>query len=173
VAGGLNAPLIVTAELGRDDFAWLNALRRQHYPPERNRVPAHLTLFRTLPPSAEGEIRQVLRTLAGRPMPKAVIACTMDLGGGVAFRVASDQLDFLREEMADRLGGLLTMQDSAGWSAHVTIQNKVSPRQARALIAELGDRYTMRPLRISGLGLHRYLGGPWETLRLFPFRGSS
>ncbi|HEU5286581.1 MAG TPA: 2'-5' RNA ligase family protein, partial [Sphingomicrobium sp.] len=36
--------LIVTAELGAEDFAWLDALRRRHYPPERNRVPAHLTL---------------------------------------------------------------------------------------------------------------------------------
>ena len=28
-----------------------------------------------------------------------------------------------------------------------------------------------RPLAISGLGLHRYLGGPWEKLAIYPFRG--
>ena len=62
-------------------------------------------------------------------------------------------------------------QDRAGWSAHVTIQNKVAPRDARALVAALGSTYDKRPIRIAGLGLHSYLGGPWETLRTFPFRG--
>jgi hypothetical protein len=168
VAGG---PLILTAELAPPDFAWLNDLRRRHYPPDRNRVPAHLTLFRTLPPSAEGEVRQLLRTLAAKPRPRARIAGLMDLGGGVAFRIASDELDGIRAEIANRLQGLLTEQDAAGWSAHVTIQNKVSPREARALMTSLGDSFTQRPVRIGGLGLHRYLGGPWETLRTFPFRG--
>jgi hypothetical protein len=95
----------------------------------------------------------------------------MNLGGGVAFRVASDELDAIRIEIANRLSGLLTAQDRAGWSAHVTIQNKVPPREARALIQALGSQFDRRPVKIAGLGLHRYLGGPWETLRTFPFRG--
>lgn len=166
-------PLIVTAELGRDDFAWLEGLRRRHYPAERNRVPAHLTLFHSLPPSAEAEVRTLLARLAERRAPNAFIAGVMDLGGGVAFRIGSHELDRLRGEMADRLAGLLTAQDQAGWSAHVTVQNKVAPRDARALAAALGPTYDRRPVRIAGLGLHRYLGGPWETLRTFPFRGLS
>ena len=59
-------PLIVTAELGSDDFAWLNGLRRQHYPADRNVVPAHMSLFRALPPSAEAEIRHVLAEIASQ-----------------------------------------------------------------------------------------------------------
>jgi hypothetical protein len=169
VAAGVTAPLIVTAELGRTDFAWLNELRRRHYPPERNRVPAHLTMFRTLPPSAESEIMQILRTMAARPAPTAFIAGVMDLGGGVALRIASDELDLLRAEMIDRLHGLLTPQDSSGWTPHVTIQNKVELRTARLLMRALGTEHIGRPLRISGLGLHRYLGGSWETVRAFPF----
>ena len=164
-------PLIVTAELGAQDFAWLDGLRRLHYPPERNRVPAHLTLFRTLPPSAEPELERLLRSAASRPSPAAFIAGVMDLGGGVAFRIASDQLDLLRDELADRLHGLLTPQDSSGWSAHVTIQNKVEPRVARALIEALGTEHVRRPLHIAGLGLHRYVSGEWQTLRRYPFRG--
>ena len=102
--------------------------------------------------------------------PRAWIAGVMNLGGGVALRIASDELDRIREELAQRLRGLLTAQDSSGWSAHVTIQNKVSPREARALIEALGNQLDGRPVCISGLGLHRYLGGPWESLRTFPFR---
>ena len=163
--------LIVTAEFAPADFAWINDLRRRHYPVERNQVPAHLTMFHAIAPSAEAELRQILRTMAEQSPPRAWIAGVMDLGGGAAFRIASDDLDRIREEIAHRLRGLLTAQDSAGWSAHVTIQNKVPPREARALTKALGGQFDRRPVRISGLGLHRYLGGPWETLRTFPFRG--
>ena len=162
--------LIVTAELAPPDIAWLNDLRCRHYPAERNQLPAHLTMFHAIPPSAESELRQLLRVMAEGSPPRAWIAGVMNLGGGVALRIASDELDRIRKELAQRLRGLLTAQDSAGWSAHVTIQNKVPPREARALIQALGNQFEGRPVRISGLGLHRYLGGPWESLRTFPFR---
>ena len=163
--------LIVTAELGPADLAWLNDLRRRHYPPDRNRLPAHLTMFHTLPPSAEQELRHLLAGLASRGPPKAFIAGLMNLGGGVAFRIASEGLDRIRAEIAERLVGLLTAQDRAGWSPHVTIQNKVSPRDAKSLIQALQGRFDSRPIKVAGLGLHRYLGGSWETLRAYSFRG--
>ena len=164
-------PLIVTAELAPEDFSWLEALRRHHFPPERNQLSAHLTMFHSLPPSAEGEIRQALKSLSKDPAPRAFVSSVMNLGGGVAFRIASEKLDRMRGYIADHFHGLLTAQDAAGWSAHVTIQNKVAPRVARELIDALGTTYDRRPVRISGLGLHRYLGGPWERLQVYPFRG--
>ena len=162
--------LIVTAEIG-SDFGWLDDLRQRNFPPERNRLPAHLTMFHAIPPSAEQELRRILQGFATFPPPRAWIAGLMNLGGGVAFRIASEELDAIRAEIAERLHGLLTAQDSAGWSAHVTIQNKVLPRDARALMMTIGDRYDRKPLDLPALGLHRYLGGPWERLRTFPFRG--
>ena len=170
MAGELARPLIVTAELGTD-FGWLEDLRQRHFPIERNQLRAHLTMFHAIPPSAEAELRQILISFATQPRPRAWIAGLMNLGGGVAFRIASDELDAMRAEIAARLRGLLTAQDSAGWSAHVTIQNKVPPRDAKALMLSLGDRYDGRPIDLPAIGLHRYLGGPWETLRTFPFRG--
>lgn len=171
MAGALARPLIVTAELGATDFAWLEGLRRRHYPAERNQVAAHLTMFHALPPSAESEVRHCLAQLTSAPAPRAFVAGTMNLGGGVALRIASEDLDRLRAELAERFHGLLTAQDSAGWSAHVTIQNKVPPRDAKALLLAIGGQYDRRPITISGLGLHRYLGGPWETLHNYAFRG--
>jgi hypothetical protein len=162
--------LIVTAEIGSADFAWLDGLRRAHYPSERNQVPAHLTMFHALPPSAEAELRGRLARVAQRPRPKATIAGLMDLGGGVAFRVVSTDLDLLREELAADLEGLLGPQDRGGWRPHVTIQNKVAPKVARALKDSLGRSFGSRPLAISGLGLFRYLGGPWERIAVYPFR---
>ena len=168
----MNAPLIVTAELGPEDFAWLDGLRRRHFPPEPNQLPAHLTMFHALPPSAEPEIRARIARLAAAPPPAATIAGVMNLGGGVALRVVSDALNAIRDDLASALHGLLAAQDSAGWRPHVTIQNKVAPKVAKALAGALERDFAPRPLRIAGLGLHRYLGGPWETLRAYSFRKS-
>jgi hypothetical protein len=162
--------LIVTAEIAQRDFSWIEGLRRAHYPPERNLVPAHLTIFHALPPSAESELRERLSRLARRSPPAATIAGLMDLGGGVAFRVVSTGLDGIRDELAADLHGLLGAQDGGGWRPHITIQNKVAPKVARALKASLERSFASRPLTISGLGLQRYLGGPWERVASYPFR---
>jgi hypothetical protein len=167
----LSGALIVTAQLAPDDFAWLQGQRRAHYPPELNLVPAHLTVFHALPPSSEAEVRSRLAELAKRRAPVARVERLMDLGGGVAFRVASPELDRIREELAYELHGLLGAQDSGGWQPHVTIQNKVAPKVSRALMATLERNFRPRPLGISGLGLHRYRDGPWEDIATYPFRG--
>ena len=95
----------------------------------------------------------------------------MDLGGGVAFRVVSTDLDVIRRDLTLDFRGLLSAQDSGGWRPHVTIQNKVAPKDARALIAKLERDFRPVPLGIAELGLHRYLGGPWERLETYSFRG--
>jgi 2'-5' RNA ligase superfamily protein len=162
--------LILTAEIAQRDFSWLEGLRRAHYPIERNQVPVHLTIFHALPPSSEQEVRTRLPRLVRSPPPAARIEGLMDLGGGVAFRVVSPDLDRIREELAADLHGLLGAQDSGGWRPHITIQNKVAPKVARALMQDFERQFEPRPLTIAGLGLHRYLGGPWERVALHPFR---
>lgn len=161
--------LIVTAELGPQDFAWLDGLRRRHYPPERNRVPAHLTLFRTLPPSAEEEVRQSLSRAAGAPPPPAELAGPMALDSGVALRVSSPALEAIREDLAREFHGLLTSQDSGPWVPHVTIQNKAEQREARALLKEMRETFDRKSLAIRGLSLVRYVEGEWEPLGDFRF----
>ena len=164
--------LIVTAELGARDFAWLDQLRRAHYPPERNQVAAHLTIFHSLPPSATGELQSRLKRLAAAASPRASIEGLMDLGGGVAFRVVSTELDRIREDLLNDLHGLLGAQDLGGWRPHITIQNKVPPKESRALVQSLERGFAPRPLSIAGLGIHRYMGGPWERVAIYPFRGT-
>jgi len=163
--------LIITAEIGERDRSWIDQLRRDHYPAERNRLPAHLTMFYALPPSAEGEARRTLASISSGPQPSAALEGLMDLGGGVAFRVVSQELDEIREELAERFYGLLGAQDIGGWRPHITIQNKVRPSDARDLKARLEKEFRTRALQISGLGLYRYLDGPWEKVASYSFRG--
>ena len=168
----MSTPLIVTAELGATDFAWFDALRRRHFPPERNQLAAHLTMFHAIPALLEDELRHRLAMLAAESPPlRATVMGLMDLGGGVAFRIASDELDAIRAELADALRGSLTQQDSHGWRPHVTIQNKVAPKVARATLAGLDLDFAPRPLDIAGLAYHLYEGGPWRLGRRYPFRG--
>ena len=95
----------------------------------------------------------------------------MDLGEGTALRVESAELEDIRHDLALALQGLLMPQDQAAWSPHVTIQNKVEPREARRVQAELKARFNPRPLAIRALGTWLYRGGPWEPLKTYPFRG--
>jgi len=158
-----SAPLVVTALFGRHDQAWFNALRREHYPPERNRVEAHLTLFHQLPPSAGDELKQRLaRETRGVRAPRAKVTGLMSLGGGVAYRIESPELVRIREGLAEAFVGLLTAQDAGRWRPHVTIQNKVRPLLAKTVLAALSRDFVPREVEIAGLASWWYRGGAWE-----------
>ena len=156
---------------GDGDNGWLQELRRTHFPPERNQVPAHLTLFHHLPPGVEHELGQRLAVYAAAPAPRASIVGVIDLGAGTALRVESEELEDIRYDLAQAFTGLLTPQDRANWRPHITVQNKVEPREARRLQQQLRSTFEPRPLSIKGLASWRYLGGPWEPIRSHVFRG--
>lgn len=166
------SPLIVTAELPPDLHRWATALRRQHYPPERNMLEAHVTLFHALPPQIEDELRSLLARLAGEfaPLP-ARLDGVMSLGGGTALRIDSPAMLDLRAGIAEHFRGLLTAQDSHPPRLHVTVQNKVALGEASALQSELAAQLRPRDFAFPGLALFRYRGGPWEPVRRFAFRG--
>lgn len=163
-------PIIVTATFGDGDNGWLQDLRRTHFPPERNQVPAHLTLFHHLPPGVEAELGRRLAQVTASPPPRATIAGVIDLGHGTALRVESEMLETIRADLTEAFHGLLTPQDQAPWRPHVTIQNKVEARTAKTLQRQLRLDFEPRPLAISGLTSWRYLGGPWEEIRRHAFR---
>lgn len=167
----MSGALIVTAALGAEDFAWLDGQRRAYFPPERNQLSAHLTMFHALPPSAEAEAGRVLAREASARPPRATVAGLMNLGRGVAYRIVSDELEEVRRNVAECFHGFLTAQDGQGWRPHVTIMNKAEPVAAKALLRELEASFSPRPLKVAGLELHRYLGGPWERLGRWSFRG--
>ena len=168
----VTAPIIITAEMGKTDQAWANGLRRAHYPPERNRLDAHITLFHHLPPSHLPEIKSRLAALAGEcPPPVAHLTEVMMLGRGVAYRIESPELLSIRDELAAELRGLLIPQDQARPRLHITVQNKVEPTTAKALHTRLSATFKSRPLAISGLAAHYYRGGPWEHIGSWSFRG--
>lgn len=171
-AAQLHAPLIVTAELPEDLQSFASQLRAAHFPPERNFLDAHVTLFHALPPSCAGEVRDCLAAFArDHPPVPARLAGIMKLGKGTALKLESPAMLALRDELADRFHGLLTPQDEHPPRLHVTVQNKVSIEAARALQAHLTPRVIPRDFAFRGLELHAYRGGPWEFIQRWRFRG--
>lgn len=169
--GARPAPLLVTADLPGDIFAWADALRRAHFPPERNRLKAHVTLFHALPPSVRGELSRLLADLAASTEPpEARVSGLMKLGKGTALAIDSPAMVELRTLIQDRMHGLMTPQDTEPLRLHITIQNKVPPEQARGLQSQLGPVLEPREFRFRGFELFAYEDGLWRPLRRFPFR---
>jgi len=169
-AAGLNAPIIVTAIFAGPDQAWFDRQRREYFPPERNQLDAHLTMFHHLPPSVAAEIKRRLNEeTRGVRAPDARVGGLISLGRGVAYRIESPDLIGLRARLADAFTGLLTPQDQAGWRPHVTIQNKVESAEAKKTLAALQAGFNPREVQIAGLAAWWYRGGPWEQLSVHKF----
>lgn len=165
------APVIVTATMGAADQRRFNDLRAAHYPPQRNQLAAHITLFHQLPPSCLDELDRLLKAIAADAPPPAMVGGLFSLGGGVAYRIDSAALLAIRARIAEWFAGSLSAQDQGVPRLHITVQNKVEPAAAKALLAELARDFTPRPLVITGLAAHHYRGGPWETAFERNFRG--
>lgn len=166
------APIILTGTMGAADQRHFDDLRAAHFPPERNFLAAHITLFHQLPPSCLDELDRLVRAIiADTPPPAATISDIYSLGGGTAFRIHSPELLAIRGRVADHFHGLLTAQDQGTPRLHITVQNKVTTAAARALLTDLAKDFRPRPLAITGLAAHHYRGGPWEAAFARKFRG--
>jgi hypothetical protein len=165
-----DAPLILTLALDERSFAFFDERRKRHFPPERNHLSAHLTLFHRLPHEHEPTILDMLaRTAAVQPPIPLDVTGLRCLGRGVAYTLSSSVLSRLRHELAKSWALWLTLQDRQKHQPHVTVQNKVEPAEARELLSRLTADF--KPFRATGTGLDlwRYRGGPWDKARSFPF----
>jgi 2'-5' RNA ligase len=144
--------------------------RRAYFPAKRNHVPAHCTLFHQLPGEREQAVRDTLGRLCATRIPFTVFTSgLLNFGRGVAYGLEAPALVALRHEIAVAFAPWLSDQDRQRYRPHVTIQNKVDPVQARALLASLEDDFEPSPVRIEGLSLWRYRGGPWDAAATFRF----
>lgn len=167
-----DSPLIVTLRLDQQSFVRFNSERERHFPPSRNLVPAHLTMFHHLPGDHCSEIAGQLASVAGRTGPlKLSIPSLRFLGNGVAYNVSGSELIDVREMIARRWSAHLTPQDAQAFRPHVTIQNKVPADAAKALYRRLSEAFEPFDVTGTALQLWRYRGGPWEAAGEFGFEG--
>ncbi|MGF9756273.1 2'-5' RNA ligase family protein [Microvirga sp. 0TCS3.31] len=164
------APLILTLQLDERSFAFFDAQRRRYFPPERNFIPAHLTLFHALPGEQLANIRNDIEAAISDQQPFTLdVTGLRSLGRGVAYTLESSELGKMRCHLALRWNNWLKPQDRQNHNPHVTVQNKVDPTQVRALMEDLSE--TFEPFQATGaaLDLWWYRGGPWEKVQTFHF----
>ncbi|MBS1528060.1 MAG: 2'-5' RNA ligase family protein [Bacteroidetes bacterium] len=161
-------PLILTLGINEEAQHYFDNLRYRHFPPERNFLKAHLTLFHLLPD--EPGIYDDLNVMAEKqPIFSLQAERIVSIGRGTAIKIKSQELMSLHRALQDCWSGFLSAQDKQKLWAHITIQNKVSPEKALELQALLNTGFKPFRFRASGLRLWRYLGGPWEELAFFKF----
>ncbi len=166
----MSQPLVVTLLLDDDAQRRFDRLRAEHYPVERNHLAAHVTLFHALPGDRLDAVRADLAAASDRPAFDVAVSGLQFLGRGVAYQLDSPGLTDLRARLASAWAPWLTRQDRQRHRPHVTVQNKVAPEVARALHDRLRAEFTPWSARARGLGLWRYLGGPWEPVAEDPVR---
>lgn len=162
-------PLILTLQLDDASFRFFDAMRQRYFPPERNFISAHLTLFHHLPHTPE-IVERVADTARSVHAPLLLaIAGLQKLGNGVAYRIECPELIALHRQLQQDWYVHLRLQDRQPLRPHVTVQNKVPPAEALSLYSNLADSFETFTASGTGLQLWEYLGGPWSKVGEWAF----
>src|SRR5213596_264889 len=131
-------PLIVTLDLDPDGFHFFNSLRKTCFPPERNFIDAHLTLFHALP--NESDLVDFIAEVCNTRSPlKLEVQRLVSIGNGVAYKIESPELMKLHQQLKTTWFNVLTNQDRQKLWPHITVQNKVTTAQANNLLQKLKE----------------------------------
>ena len=167
------APLILTLTLDSASQQYFDNLRKAHFPPERNYLDAHLTLFHHLL-QGEKAITEALENLTNHhPQVQLQVTGLRSIGNGVAFSMESAELQQMHKQLQTTWQPWLIPQDRQKLWPHITVQNKVNADVAKQLKNKLEQEFI--PFEITGMGLSlfEYLGGPWKFVQGFEFAGTN
>ncbi|HEY1022970.1 MAG TPA: 2'-5' RNA ligase family protein, partial [Flavisolibacter sp.] len=135
-----------------------------------NYIDAHLTLFHHLPAN-ESTIPDDVQKWSHAYEPFALqVTEVKSIGKGVAYKIESPELLQLHQTMQANWKQWLTPQDSQKLWPHITVQNKVSPEQAKETQQILQTLFHPFTATAQGFQLWTYKGGPWEAVKTYPFQ---
>ncbi len=159
---------IVTLALQDDVQRWFEEQRQAYFPPAMNHIPAHLSLFHSLP--GDATTRHVLEEAAAAQKPFALqMDGVRSMGRGVMYTLTSPELMALHRRLSASFTPFLIPQDKQPLRPHVVVQNKVEPGEAKALLVQLQAGFHSRAVQATGLLWWEYRGGPWRKLEEFRF----
>jgi hypothetical protein len=164
----MDVPLILTLALEENAFEFFNALRKIYFPADKNQLEAHLTLFHLLP-NEPLVVEVVERTCTENNILLLQVIGPSLTGNGVAYKIESDELMRLHGTLQQQWKDFLIPQDLQKLWPHITIQNKVSPEEAKELLDFLTQNFSSFTTQGTGLQLWEYHGGPWKLFREFDF----
>ena len=152
-------PFLITLGMDEATFTRLDDLRRRYFPPERNQIPAHVSLFHHLPGNEFDAIDAELARVAKANAPITLrFKSPRPTGRGVMLVV-----DAPRD---------LTPQDKQPYHPHVMVMNKAERHEADAALAEIQASWAPWSGTGDRLILWRYLGGPWDEVASYSLTGA-
>lgn len=164
-------PLILTLKIDSASFEFFDDLRRKYFPPQRNFLAAHVTLFHHLPGDKLVEITSNLEEISDQTVIFSLeFTKWRFLGKGSAMAIESAELLRLRTRLSKLWEADLTAQDRQKFQPHITVQNKVAPGEARLLFEKLSTDWQTQTGFGEGLTLWHYVAPEWELEREFLFR---
>jgi hypothetical protein len=166
-------PLVLTVQVEKNAQAYLENLRKQHFPPEVNYISARLSVFHALPRTMIEQVDSVLTTrTAQHRLIESQVTGVKSLGRGVAFVIPCGEL----EAPAGRTSGGVERRSDAGGSEQVETSRhdpeQGDSRSRESFAGHVGVEVRTRHITVRGLDLWHYNGGPWELARSYQFTGS-
>ena len=162
-------PLLLTLNIDTESQIFFDALRKKHFPPERNFLKAHLMLFHKLPADEPQIIIDIKEIVKNHKRLQLQVFGIASIGNGVAYKIESELMQQIHKHLQNRWQQWLIPQDTAKLWPHITIQNKVLPTTAKTLLKELSADFKPFEIDGTGLGLWEYLNGPWGFVKSFDF----
>ncbi len=149
---------------------FFNEMRKQYFPPQRNYLDAHLTLFHNLPAEEPAIVDYLKQICYKRSDFLMKVSSIVSIGNGVAYKVESPELLAIHLELQKIWKHWLILQDQQKLWPHITIQNKTDANTANQLMNHL--KVDFKPFNITALGfnLWEYKGGPWTSIEAFCFK---
>eukprot|EP01111_Echinosteliopsis_oligospora_P017382 TRINITY_DN7502_c0_g3_i2.p1 TRINITY_DN7502_c0_g3~~TRINITY_DN7502_c0_g3_i2.p1 ORF type:complete len:448 (-),score=138.94 TRINITY_DN7502_c0_g3_i2:22-1248(-) len=166
-------PLLITLAFDTITHDTLESLRVQHFPKERNFIPAHISVFHALPQEEYDFIDQTLTDISKDCLEKDPDGIALNfvgvrrLGGGFAIETSAPRLVSIQKVLSLKFDKFLTRQDRTPYKCHVTIMNKVDPKLAKVAYEEFKAGFNNWAGKGSHLVLWEYLGGPWRLVKKY------
>ena len=165
-------PFLITLGFDAATFDRLEALRQRYFPPERNQVPAHLSLFHQLPGGDFDAVDRELDRVARSHSPVELrFNSVKPTGRGVMLAVQAPGIVTVRNRLTDAFRRDLTPQDRQPYYPHVMLMNKAEKIDAARALDEIQAGFVPWAGTGDRLILWRYLGGPWDEVASYPFLG--
>lgn len=167
-----SAPFLITLGFDPATFDRLEGLRQRYFPPGRNQVPAHLSLFHQLPgPEWDAVDAELDRAARSHPPIELRFTAPRPTGRGVMLVVQAPTLVPIHGALARAFDRHLTAQDRQPYRPHVMLMNKAERADADRALHEIQAGFAPWAGTGDRLILWRYLGGPWDEAASYPFLG--
>lgn len=163
-------PLILTFRLDSGSQALLDEWRASYFPPSRNYLKAHLTIYHQLPGQKLVSIQEALQRVVANEKPTDLHFDGLKHHQGfVGITLSAPGVVGIKERLDLEFKDVLRAQDRQGYRPHITVTNLGSPGDAKRCYDQLSKMFIPWTGCAVGLDLYHYHGGPWEHAATFLF----